>query len=341
MSDFKDEILVTVIIFAYNHKHFIENAISSVLEQETDFKYEIIIRDDASTDGTADIVTKMYKEYPDTIVPVLHKNNYFSRGDFSLKEIRNLIRGYYVAFLDGDDYWSDKSKLQRQVSALESNANCVIATHKVQVVMDDKEKKERYYPIRDDIVAEGYTDADTMANVVITKSMYPFHTSSYLIKRDVLMKFYENQIYYNDIIGIQIDMQLIYAALQLGGFYYINRVMSCYRESQIDGCNQASKQMKANFDNWRINVIHSLLVFDEILNKKYHEYILTNIERVAISCFHQGDVKTLKELRSCGALSIKRIVKGEVENIDNLKAKIYWCISVLFPQIIYRLGKHY
>ena len=108
--------LLSICCVTYNHKKYIRQCLDSFLMQKTNFKFEIIIHDDASTDGTADIIKEYYEKYPDIIKPIFQTENQFSQGkSISKTFIYPRIKGKYVALCEGDDYWTDPYKLQKQV----------------------------------------------------------------------------------------------------------------------------------------------------------------------------------------------------------------------------------
>lgn len=116
--------LVTVRCITFNHEAFIRQAIDGFLMQETTFPVQILVHDDASTDGTAAIVREYAEKYPDLIVAVLQPENLFSKG--VRPDLGPLQFGRYLAFCEGDDYWITSDKLQRQVAILEENPKCVL-----------------------------------------------------------------------------------------------------------------------------------------------------------------------------------------------------------------------
>ena len=114
--------LLTIRCLAYNHEHYIRQCLDGFVMQQTDFKFEVIVHDDASTDGTANIIREYAEKYPDIIKPILQTENQYSKHDGSLRRIVNEhTRGKYVAFCEGDDYWTDPLKIQKQVGFLEAN----------------------------------------------------------------------------------------------------------------------------------------------------------------------------------------------------------------------------
>jgi glycosyltransferase involved in cell wall biosynthesis len=118
--------LVSITCITYNHVNFIRDAIEGFLMQETTFPVEILIHDDASTDGTADIVREYETQYPQLIRPIYQTENQYSQGNKPGQFLRPLQRGKYIAVCEGDDYWTDPAKLEIQASFLERNPDFVI-----------------------------------------------------------------------------------------------------------------------------------------------------------------------------------------------------------------------
>lgn len=124
MSDSPQTPVVSVISLTYNHAPYIRECLDGFLMQKTDFSFEVIIHDDASTDGTSDIVREYAGKYPDIIKPIIQTENQYSKHrDFNkiLKFCFDRCKGKYIAFCEGDDYWIDPLKLQKQVDFLEKN----------------------------------------------------------------------------------------------------------------------------------------------------------------------------------------------------------------------------
>jgi len=115
-----DPPLVSVICITYNHEKYIRDAIEGCLIQDTDFPFEVIIHDDASTDGTTAIVRAYAERYPSIIKPIYQTENQYSQGNKPITFWLPRVRGQYIALCEGDDYWHDPSKLQKQVDILET-----------------------------------------------------------------------------------------------------------------------------------------------------------------------------------------------------------------------------
>jgi glycosyltransferase involved in cell wall biosynthesis len=128
-------IKASVLVMTYNHAKFIAQAIDSVLMQRTTFAYEVIISEDCSTDGTREIVMGYQRRYPDKVRLLLSERNLHSLAVVS-RGIR-ACRGEFVALLDGDDYWIDPEKLQRQSEFLDSHPDCSTCFHNATAVYED------------------------------------------------------------------------------------------------------------------------------------------------------------------------------------------------------------
>jgi len=126
--------VVSIFCITYQHVNFIRDAIEGFLMQETTFPVEILIHDDASTDGTADIVREYQAKYPQLIRTVLQTENQYSQGNKPGKFLNPLVRGEFIALCEGDDYWTDPEKLQIQVSFLERHLEYSMCGHNAAVV---------------------------------------------------------------------------------------------------------------------------------------------------------------------------------------------------------------
>ena len=131
----KEVPLVSVRCLTYNQKKYIKDALDGFVKQITDFSFEVIVHDDASTDGTAAIVKEYAEKYPDIIKPIFETENQYSKHDGSLRRIMNeACKGKYIAYCEGDDYWTDPYKLQKQVSFLEKHPDYSMCCTNVRIL---------------------------------------------------------------------------------------------------------------------------------------------------------------------------------------------------------------
>ncbi|MFY1667353.1 glycosyltransferase family 2 protein [Pseudomonas sp. Pseu.R1] len=121
--------LVSIVCPAYNQEAYIAQTLDGFLMQETSYDVEILVNDDASTDGTARIIAEYVERYPTLIRPFYHETNQYSQGKPSVPRLFGEARGRYIAFCEGDDYWTDPRKLQIQVEFLENHPDYVLTYH--------------------------------------------------------------------------------------------------------------------------------------------------------------------------------------------------------------------
>jgi glycosyltransferase involved in cell wall biosynthesis len=173
--------LISVLMITYNHEKFIAQAIKSVLIQQVNFKYEIVIGEDCSTDRTKDIVVDYQEKYSDRIKLLLQEKNAGMHKNFI--DAYYSCRGKYIALLEGDDYWTDPHKLQKQVEFLEANPEYVICFHRVKVL-----ENNRF--VEDDITEQRYNNIITFPvnlNNLLTLGNF-IHTPS-VVFRNIIKEY--------------------------------------------------------------------------------------------------------------------------------------------------------
>jgi glycosyltransferase involved in cell wall biosynthesis len=130
--------VVSVCCTTYNHEPYIAEAIDGFLMQQTDFPFEILIRDDCSTDQTASIVKKYADKYPNLIKPVFEKENQYSKAVKPTSAIIKKAIGKYCALCEGDDYWTNPKKLQIQLDLLQENRDINLSFHLAEEVITNR-----------------------------------------------------------------------------------------------------------------------------------------------------------------------------------------------------------
>ena len=133
------EIMVTIRCLTYNQEPFIRQCLDGFIMQKTNFRFIAIVHDDASTDKTADIIREYAINYPDIIRPIIQTENQYSRG---FDEVRNRLNNLcmktkYVAYCEGDDYWTDPMKLQKQFDFMEAHPDYSACFHQAMIHYED------------------------------------------------------------------------------------------------------------------------------------------------------------------------------------------------------------
>lgn len=140
-----EEIKVSVCIVTFNHERYIRRAIESVLMQKVNFPIEILVGDDCSQDKTPEILKEYEGKYPNLRV-ILRQENLWGTPDNNSWRLRSTTRGKYVIVLEGDDFWLDTQKLQKQVDFLDRHPDFIAVAHRCVVVGDDSAPIDEVYP---------------------------------------------------------------------------------------------------------------------------------------------------------------------------------------------------
>jgi glycosyltransferase involved in cell wall biosynthesis len=131
MESMNNSVKVSVCVVTYNQEKYIRACLQSILDQETDFAFEVIVGDDASTDGTPGIVQEFAERYPNQVRAILRDVNIGPTQNYL--RVHNLAKGMYIAHVDGDDYCLP-GKLMRLASHLDSNPDCRIVWHRMRII---------------------------------------------------------------------------------------------------------------------------------------------------------------------------------------------------------------
>lgn len=266
---------VSVLIMTYNHELFIRQAVESVLNQKTNFEFEILISEDCSKDKTREIVKEYKKLYPETISLLL--------SDKNIKNNRIVTRGIeaakgkYIALLDGDDYWTSSDKLQKQTDFLDEHSDCTICFHNA-LVIDEENKKEQHHWTPDYL-----PQITTMEN--LWQGNY-IATSATMFRNGVIGTVPE---WYTDFFPIT-DWPLHLLNAEQGKIGFINETMSVYRihkKGMYSPYSETRKQDETlNFYN-KIN--HCLKYkYDKIIKSSISKYFFEWAEEYYIRNDYQN-----------------------------------------------------
>ena len=259
------DLLVSICCTTYNHKRYISQAIEGFLMQRTSFSIEIIIHDDASTDGTTEIVKAYADQYPHRIIPIFQKENQWSQGKRpSPNYVLPKARGKYIALCEGDDYWTDPLKLQRQIDFLEANIDYSLCFHNAKVIYEDTRTKSHDFT--------KLKKNDFYIEDIISNNWF-IPTQSIVFRRQQL----EIPNWYNYIFGGDLALLLILATK--GKIYGINEVMSIYRINN----GSVSSNLPVNYTS--LKKIETLSFFNLHTNFIYNSLIQKAITEINKSLY--------------------------------------------------------
>lgn len=279
--------IVSIICCTYNHDKYIRQSLEGFVKQKTSFNFEVLIHDDASTDNTAQIIKEFENKYPNIIKPIYQKENQYSKGvDILQTYLYPQAKGKYIALCEGDDYWTDPLKLQKQVDLLENNNNYGMCYTKIQTY-DQAQNK----------FGNVWGGDFTSFNDLLIENRIPTLTS--LINKELLLKYTKdiNPSNKNWKMG-DYPMWLWFAAES--NIAYIPEVTGIYRilsSSASHSCNPA-KNIEFIINTYDIRLFFSQKYNNEQypyleMEKKWWLFILAilNNDKKSVDLYHQELIK--------------------------------------------------
>lgn len=257
-----NNIKVSIECLVYNHAPFLRDCFDGFVMQKTDFDFEVLVHDDASKDGSQEIIKEYTAKYPDLFFPVLQTENQWSKGvHIWTKYQMNRVRGKYIAVCEGDDFWTDPLKLQKQVDILEADptlscvvTNCSIVDRNSKVLQPVRER----YVVKDNIEGR-YNLHQFFSN----GHQYPTLTAVY--RFDICQQINDD---YLKCRGKFLGDWMLWVLLHTkGDIYYLNQVTGAYRinPNSITHTQNEVARCKEDF-TIRRNL-------KALIPKEYHKYI--------------------------------------------------------------------
>ncbi|SNR75981.1 glycosyltransferase family 2 protein [Lutibacter flavus] len=287
----KESPLVSVCVGTYQHASYIKDCLEGILMQKTTFSFEILLGEDASTDGAREICIEYAKKYPDKIKLFLHhrENNIKINGAFSgrFNFIYNLFnsKGKYIALCDGDDYWIDPFKLQEQVNFLEQNTSNILCGTEVSVFQKNGNIKEK-------------TQKSTTIKLVHLEDVlknYPFYTCTIVFKNGPIPM----ELFQDFNAG---DHALISYLLQFGNGVILPKVTTVYN---FHGNGISSSLNHERYLYHRLNDRKALIK----LHKPYFKWIIKKQGLVIIWNYLKQAIRWRKEFINALYSNRKLIIK--------------------------------
>lgn len=263
----ENDVKVSVFCTTYNHEKFLRKCLDGFVMQKTNFKFEVIVHDDASTDGTKKIIEEYVEKYPDIIIPIYQLQNQYSQGvEINDDIIFPLSKGKYIALCEGDDFWCDENKLQLQFDFMESHPECSACFHNT-IWKDLKNNKER--------LSNNWKKIHYLAPSEVLQS-WKVHTTSFFERREYFKKEdYQKGYWFGDYVRLT-------GLMTKGKLAVLPQIMSVYNI----GLNQDSvtyKMMQIELDK-RLEkknlVIQYLNKFNEKTNGIYFQDVNEKINRL-------------------------------------------------------------
>lgn len=314
-------VMVSISCITYNHEKYIADAIEGFLMQKTNFEYEILIHDDASTDRTPEIIREYQKKYPDIIKPILQSENKMSKGVRRVGYRYNVTRaqGKYIAVCEGDDFWTSEHKLQKQVDFMESHPECTMCFHAAKIVKEDGKEEigeirlfneSKFWPKDKLFYGAGRTNA----------------TASIMYRKEYL----ENppDFFFKSPVG---DTPLALILSYKGRVAYIDEYMSNYRVGVPVSWNSRIHDKKDKYIETMKGILGMLDEFNQYSNYIYDEDIKRRKLEIEVAILKKEDI---------GKLNFLRHPKVKLYINDYSKAKkMKFYMQVMFPKLYRDLAR--
>lgn len=265
-----DNPMVSVLCLSYNHASSLSRALDSFLMQETNFSFEIIIHDDASTDGSAAVIKEYEEKYPQIVKPIYQKENQYSQGVKIFKtHVYPKAKGKYHAYCEGDDYWTSPEKLQCQFDVMEEHPEYSMCVHNTVCHFEDTSKKDRLF-------TRLYVD-----HVMDEKELFfgwNVHTSSYFCRVYSDDTFDSLSPYWFG------DYIILTTSYFYGPVYYLKSVMSVYNKNASGETMSrwTGDTIKRIYDD-RLRIQY-LREYNELTNYRYDEIVSKRIRLIEREC---------------------------------------------------------
>jgi len=313
-----NDIMVSVCCITYNQEKYIKDALEGFLKQKVNFKYEIIVHDDASTDNTPKILKEYEEKYPDIIKVLYEKENQYQKGKKVGILTYNHAKGKYVAICEGDDYWIDENKLQLQVDYMEKNPECTLSFHNAKIIDMYNGNENLFVPYSKNL--KKYLKKDGNYNAGELELLEFIPTASFMFKRENLAKIPE--WFEKCFVG---DWPLKLIMTSFGYAHYIDKVMSVYRKNANGSLtvNNENKEKKSDDGKKYILERKKEIVnwLDEFTNKKYKD--IFDLRRNQYKMEYLLIENNSKEI----------FKKGYLKNFS-IKQKIKYLIKIYCPKIV-------
>jgi len=299
--------LVTVCCITYNHRSYITDALEGFLSQITNFSFEILVRDDCSTDGTSEILIEYQKKYPNILRLIRENENTYSKGVKPFPVLYKLAKGDFLALCEGDDYWTDPNKLQYQYDSLLKHPQCELCIHPAQVIDIANGKQYRLWDYGD---REKIFSTDEI--IECNGQFAP--TSSYFFRKEVAERLPE---WFYKIAPVGDFFIEVFGSVS-GGCLYLPRTMSTYRLGHT-GSWTSTENVRYSVKNLQyiVDMDASLLYLDNELGHRYKKSISMRraylyLSRAEYALFH-GNKKMFEE-------SVEKSERLAGDNLDVIKS---------------------
>lgn len=323
----ENEPKVSICCITYNHEPYIRDALNGFLMQETDFSFEVLVDDDCSKDHTQDIIREYQQKYPNIIKPLLRDKNVGSMINFS--ENIKRANGKYIAFCEGDDYWTDPLKIQKQVNFLEANIEFDVVytdinfyyqetnTYKKNIFKHDKTHETMNF--KEHLINKRYLAPPTwlFKKSILNLTDVKFHTDgSFVMMLDFLYSY---------------------------SVYFMNEATAVYRISQGSASRPNKPSAKYQYQKGVFQIQYDYLVrykLDEETKKEILMNAYISLYPLALRCKDYDFISEIEQYMSSQYIPIKHI-KKYVHRYNQIQIVLDWIKKYSIARFLKKLYMKY
>ncbi len=268
-ADYSHQVLVSIRCLVYNHGPYLRQCLEGFVMQQTNFRFEAIVHDDASTDNSAEIIREYAEKYPDIIKPIFESENQYSKHDGSLARVTFCAcTGKYIAQCEGDDYWIDPHKLQKQIDYLESHPDCILCFTNAFMHWEDGSGRP------DTLFAPNLEERDYRGPELAANWITP--TASFVYRRSVRELDYFQQVINHPKLRIVGDIPVVLACAHLGKVHALSDVTCVYRRQPNGWMLSSDSTQKIAHGDYRYALfrVFGKEFLDSSVNKAIYHYRL-------------------------------------------------------------------
>ena len=306
--------IVSIICLTFNQEKYVRDCFEGFVMQQTNFPFEVLVYDDASTDGTPTIIRKYAEKYPDIFKPTLYEKNNYSQGlgYVGFYQGIKVAKGRYIAYCEGDDYWTDEHKLQKQVDFLESHPDYEICAHEVTVKYADG--KEVAYSEFEHNLFISVKERDYMFDDILTGNI--FHVSSLMYRNfPIELPYWLPEISACDMVWYRL-------LGEKGKLHILPDAMSVYRDHKdsLTSSNTEYNSELKYYTRLSIPVLEKLNIY---WHRKYQDKIYPIIAQYYAECAWIYTRKSTRSIRLC------RQMMHNAKQFDKRAARRYFFNKVI------------
>lgn len=307
--DNENDILLTIYVPTFNHENYIVKALDSILMQETEYKFEVLVGEDCSTDSTREVLKAYEAEHPGKLTVFYREKNMYKSSPNNSHDLKLRAKGKYLIALEGDDFWTDEFKLQKQIDFLEKHPEYYAVSHKCTVVGEDGLPNGEEYP--------SCQDAEYSFKHFFSEIM-PGQLATVMYRNYMTDENFDRSLLDKDLCPG--DRLMYFSLLCHGKTYCMNETMSAYRHITTHG-SSFSANFSFNYSTrkpWLLSLrdyakAHADKKIVALVEYQFLNAIIKAFAKRQITLKEAfSDYKIIKNKAKAISLLVKRIINKEI-----------------------------